>query len=244
MEVFDAILLSPVECLLPRTVALRRQRKGGRAKPQHVHQQRLIVSLVSITDETIFRRTAVNDRDIFNSLGRPTVCITRNGVKRPLPVGAAKERVGGFADFTLGGRISVKKRRRRKHSRQKKRAVNRGKLTLSGTTAVFHFQKVIVEPLVARHVRLGSLWAVVKEAQGSQNAFGCVRSLEPTISYRNRMTTQSQPGGRNTARRIFACVVGHKSVLAIRMVHKIAECQSLELNDIVGHFRHVDLSLS
>jgi hypothetical protein len=58
------------------------------------------------------------------------------------------------------------------------------------------------------------------------------------------MTTQSQPGGRNTARRTFACVVGHKSVLAIRMVRKIAKCQSLELNDIVGQFRHVDLSLS
>src|SRR6202049_1082911 len=197
-----------------------------------------------MTDETIFRGTAVDDRDIFYGLGRPTVCVTWNGVERPLPVGAAKERVGGFADFTLGWRISVKKRRRRKHSRQQKRAVNRGKLTLSGTTAVFHFQKVIVEPLVARHVRLGSLWAVVKESQRGQNAFGCVLSLEPTISYRNRMTTQSQPGSRNTARRIFACVVGHKPVLGIRMVHKIAECQSLELNDIVEQFRHIDLSLS
>src|ERR1700676_462666 len=157
MEVLDSVLLSPVECLLPRTVALRRQRKGGRAKPQHVHQQRLIVSLVSITDETIFRGTAVNDRDIFNSLGRPTVCITRNGVERPLPVGAAEERVGGFADFTLGGRISVKKRRRRKHPRQQKRAVNRRKLTLPGTTAVFHFQKVIVKSFVARHARPGPL---------------------------------------------------------------------------------------
>src|ERR1700726_772340 len=130
MEVFDSVLLSPVECLLPRPIALRRQRKGGRAKPQHVHQQRLIVSLVSITDETIFRGTAVDDRDIFYRLGRPTVCVTRKGVKRPLPVGAAKGRVGGFADFTLCGCVSVKKRSRRKHPRQQKRAVNRGKLTL------------------------------------------------------------------------------------------------------------------
>jgi len=85
---------------------------------------------------------------------------------------------------------------------------------------------------------------VVKESQRGQNAFGRVRSFEPTIRYRNRMTTQSQPGGRNTARRIFACVVGHKSVLAIRMVHKIAKRQSLEFNDIVGQLRHIDSSLS
>src|SRR6266446_3060789 len=125
----------------------RGQREGGRAKPQHVHQQGLIVSLVSITDETIFRGTAVDDRDIFYSLGRPTICVTRNGVEHPLPVGPAKQRVGSFADFTLGGDVSVKKRRCCKHSRQQKRAVNRGKLTLRGTTAVFHFQKVIVESL-------------------------------------------------------------------------------------------------
>src|ERR1700676_1783299 len=117
----------------------------------------------------------MNDGDIFNSLGRPTVCVTRNGVERPLPVGAAKERVGGFADFTLGGRVSVKKRRRRKHPRQQKCAVNRGELTLPGTTTVFHFQKVIVEALVARDVWLGSLRAVIKEAQRGQNAFGRVR---------------------------------------------------------------------
>src|ERR1700687_454555 len=157
MEVFDSILLSPVECLLPRAVALRRQRKGGRAKPQHVHQQRLIVSLVSITDETIFRCAAVDDRDIFYGLSRPTVCVTRNGVERPLPVGAAKQRVGEFADFTLGGRVSVKEHRRRKHSRQQKPAVNRGQLTLPGTPTIFHLQKMIVETLVARYVRLGSL---------------------------------------------------------------------------------------
>src|ERR1700680_661006 len=244
MEVFDSVLPSPVECLLPRTVALRRQRKGGRAKPQHVHQPRLIVSLVSITDETVLRATPVDDRDIFHGCGRPTVCVTRNGVERPLPIGAAKQRVGSFADFTLCGRVSVKKCRRREHSREQKRAVNRGKLALPGTTTVFHFQKVIVETLVDGHVRLGALWAVVKESQRGQNAFGRVRSFEPTISHRNWMTTQSQPGGRNTARRTFVCVVLHKSVLAIRMVYKIPECQSLELNDIVGQFRHVDLPLS
>src|ERR1700682_666599 len=244
MEVFDSILPSPVECLLPGPVVFRRQRKGGRAKPQHVHQPRLIVPLVSITNETVLRGTTVDDRHVFYGFGRPTVCVTRNGVERPLPIGAAKQRVGDFADFTLGGRVSVKKCRRREHSREQKRAVNRGKLALPGTTTVFHFQKVIVETLVARHVRLGSLWAVVKESQRGQNAFGRVRSFEPTISHRDRMTTQSQPGGRNTARRTFVCVVLYKSVLAIRMVYKIAECQSLELNDIVGQFRHVDLPLS
>src|ERR1700692_4582212 len=242
MEVFDSVLPSPVECLLPRPVARGGRRKGGGAKPQHLHHPRLIVSLVSITDETVLRGTTVDDRHVFYGFRRPTVCVTRNGVERPLPIGAAKQRVGSFADFTLGGRVSVKKCRRREHSREQKRAVNRGKLALPGTTTVFHFQKVIVETLIARDVRLGSLWAVVKESQRGQDAFGRFPSLEPTIGYCNRMTTQSQPGGRNTARRIFACVVGHKSVRAIRMVHKIAECQSLELNDIVGQLRHVDFA--
>lgn len=68
--------------------------------------------------------------------------------------------------------------------------------------------------------------------------------LSPAIRYGNRMTTQSQPSGPNIARRIFARVVGHKSVFAIRMVHEIAECQSLEFNDFVGQLRHIDSSLS
>ena len=49
-----------------------------------MHQQRLIVSLVSIADKALLRGAAVDDRDIFNGFGRPTVCVTRNGVERPM----------------------------------------------------------------------------------------------------------------------------------------------------------------
>src|SRR4029450_9759788 len=68
VEVFDSVLLSPFECLLPCVVALRRQCKGGRAKSQHVHQKRFIVSLVSIADESVLWGAAMGDRDIFNGL--------------------------------------------------------------------------------------------------------------------------------------------------------------------------------
>ena len=118
VEVFDSVLLSPVEGLLPRTVTLRRQREGGRAKSQHVHQQRFIVALVSIADEAVLGGAAVDDRDIVYVLGRPAVCVAGNAVKRPLPVGAAKERVSGLADFTLGGRLRIKKHSHRQHPRQ------------------------------------------------------------------------------------------------------------------------------
>jgi hypothetical protein len=109
VEVFDSLWLPPVECFLPRTVGLRRQREGGRAQCQHAHQQRFIVYMAAKAEEAFLLLAAVDDRDIFDGLGRPAVCVARNSVQRPLPVGAAIEGIGGFADFTLDGRIRVKK---------------------------------------------------------------------------------------------------------------------------------------
>jgi hypothetical protein len=78
------------------------------------------------------------------------------------------------------------------------------------------------------------LWAVLEETQRGQDALGRVRTLEPSIGHRDRMATQSQPGGSNAARRILECVVGHESVFVIRMVQKIAERPALKLKDVVG----------
>src|SRR6266481_7085589 len=103
-------MLSPVERLLPRAVALRRQREGGRAKCQHVHQQRFIVPLVAITDEAVFWRSSMDYRDVFEVHGRPVVLIARNSVQGPLPVGASVKGVGGFANFTLNRCVRVKER--------------------------------------------------------------------------------------------------------------------------------------
>src|SRR5688500_13630417 len=99
VEVFDSVSLPPRKCVLPRTVRFRRQREGGRPQPQHVHQQRFIVSLVSIADKAVLWYAAVYDRDIFDGPGWPAVCIAWNAIERPLPVGSAIERVGGFADL-------------------------------------------------------------------------------------------------------------------------------------------------
>src|SRR5260221_11522919 len=103
-------MFSPVESFLPRAIALRRQREGGRAKCQHVHQQRFILPLVSITDEAVFWRASMDYRDIFEVHSRPIVLVARNGVQGPLPVGASIKGVGGFANFTLNRRVRVKER--------------------------------------------------------------------------------------------------------------------------------------
>src|SRR5207247_9739655 len=92
--------------------------------------------------------------------------------------------------------------------------------------------------------RVGSLTAVLEEPQRGQNAFGRVLTLEPAVVHRDRVTTQSQPRGRNAARRILAGVVGHKSITGIRVVQKIAKCQLLKLEDIVGQFGHANNSPS
>src|ERR1700683_3502286 len=102
VQVFDSVLLSPFKCLLPGSVTLWRKRKGGRAESQNVHQQRFVVSLVSIADKAALRRPAVDDRDIFHRLRGPPIFVARHSIKSPLPISAAKERIGRVADFTLG----------------------------------------------------------------------------------------------------------------------------------------------
>src|SRR2546422_5563431 len=167
-------MFSPVERFLPRAIALRRQREGRRAKCQHVHQQRFVVPLVSITDEAVLWRASVDYRDVFDAHSRPVVLVARNGVQGPLPVGASIKGGGGFADFTLNRRVRVKERSSQQHPRQQKRAVHCRKLALSGATTSFHFQEVIIEPLVPSRVGLGPLRAVLKESQRGQNAYGRV----------------------------------------------------------------------
>src|SRR5258705_5479978 len=233
VKVFDSVMLSPVERFLPSAVALRRQREGGRAKCQHVHQQRSVVPLVPITDEAGLWRASVDYRDVFDAHSRPVVLIARNGVQGPLPVGASIKGVGGFANFTLNRRVRVKERSSQQHTRQQKRAIHCRKLAASGATTSLHFQEMIIEPLVPSRVGLGPLRAVLKESQGGENAFGSVRACYPAIVHGNRITTQSQTRGRNAAWRIFASVVSHKPVPSICVIQKIAEGQLLKFEDIV-----------
>src|SRR6185369_16462573 len=141
-------MLSPVEGFLPCTVALRRQREGCRAECQHVHQQRFVVSLVSITDEAVLRRASMNYRDIFDVHGRPAILVARHAVQGPLPVGAPIKGVSGFADLTFDQCITVKERSCQKHPCQQKRAIYCRQLASSSATTSFHFQEVIIEPLV------------------------------------------------------------------------------------------------
>src|SRR5467141_2002390 len=139
-----------------------------------MHQQRFIVALVSITDEAILWRASMDNRDIFEVHSRPVVLVARNGVQGPLPVGAPIKGVGGFADFALKRRVRVKERSSQQHPRQQKRAIYCRKLAPSGATTIFHFQEMIIEPLVPSRVGLGPLRTVLKESQRSQNAVSCV----------------------------------------------------------------------
>ncbi len=66
----------------------------------------------------------------------------------------------------------------------------------------------IAKPVTSGSGPCGLCW---RKSQRGEDAFGRVGTLEPAIARRDRQTTQSPTRGRNAARQILACVVGHEA---------------------------------
>src|ERR1019366_7099242 len=110
VKIFLSVTVFPLVSGSPRYVALLGQWIRRRAQPQDIQQHRLVVAFPTVGEEAAFRLPAVRDRCTL--------------VLRPLPIGAAIERVGEYADFTLVGCTGVEINPRRQRASYQKSTIH------------------------------------------------------------------------------------------------------------------------
>src|ERR1035437_2631030 len=134
-----AIYLFPLVGGGPRRVARRRQGIRRRAETERIQEHGLVVAFPAVRQKA--------------ALWLPSMRDGSSAVARPLPIGAAVERVGQCANLPLVRTILIEIDCGGEHSREQEGGVNRGKLTVPGTPSSLHVEKVVVEPFVACRVR-------------------------------------------------------------------------------------------
>ena len=144
-------------------------------------------------------------------------------VLRPLPVGAAIERVGEGANFLLVRRLRIEIKPRRQRAREQKRAVYRRKLALPGAATALHIEEMVIETPVAGRVRFGALRTVPEKTQRRQRPLDCGGTRHESAFDPHRIRRQRQAGGRNAGRPIWRRLVDHQSVGGIGLMHKVVE---------------------
>ena len=150
-------------------------------------------------------------------------------VLRPLPVGAAIERVGEGADLMFFGRICVKEHTSRQRARQQKSAVYRRQLALPGTPAGLHVEKMIIKTMVAGRVGFGTVRTIPEKPQCRKRTLDRGGTRHESALNAHRVTRQREASGGNTGRPIRCGLVDHQPVDWIRLVHIVAESCVLQL---------------
>src|SRR5882672_4984821 len=110
VEKLSAVKLLPLVSPGPCTVALQGQRVRRRGESEYIKNQRFVVPLPTILDESAFRSPAMRDRD--------------SPVLRPLPVGTAVDGVGKCANLAFVFRVAIEILRGRQCSRDQKRRID------------------------------------------------------------------------------------------------------------------------
>lgn len=204
----------------PRPIALRGERVRRRSEPEHVQQQRLVIPFPPVRQES--------------TLGSPPVGHGGAAVLGPLPIDARVQPDGEVADLALGRRVPVEVRGGGQHAAQQEGGVDRRQLALPRARSGLRVEKVIVEPLVARRVGLGSLLAPPEEPQGGERARPGLGARDESALDADRIRGEPQPHRRDARRPAGACLVEHQSIRALGLVQKVAERPAL---DRVEHAR-------
>jgi hypothetical protein len=190
-----------------------------RAKSQNIEQSRLVVAFPAMLQKPELRGPTVGDG--FCS------------VLRPLPIGAAIERVGQGANFGLGFGVRIKKLRGGQRPCQEESGIDRRQLAAPGAPASLHIQKVVIEAAIPRGVRLGALWAVPEKAERRQGPFhGRAPSHEAPFNA-HRITGQCEAGGGNARGPVCFGLIDNKPVDGIGLMEEIAKCFPLQRIQVV-----------
>ena len=155
VEELDAVDLLPLVGRSPGGVALRRQRVRGRAEPEQVEHQRLVVALPAVGQEALLGRPAV----AHASLPRSASIASR-------PCGTAHRRACGSR---LPRRVCCSKYAAAASMPASRNAVSTLDSSRSpGAPAALHVEEVIVEALVAGGIGLGPVRRVAQRSAASR----------------------------------------------------------------------------
>lgn len=168
---------------------------NGRAEPQDIQQQRLIIAFPAVVEKSAFRLPAVRH-----------CCLM---VLRPLPIGSAIERVGEGTDVMLVGRIRIKIHSCRQCARQQQRAIHCREFALPGASAGLHVEKMIIEALIAARVGLGALWTVPEKTERGQRSLHRRGTRHKSVLDSHRVCRQGEAGGGNAGGPIRRSLVDH-----------------------------------
>src|SRR5450759_188578 len=153
----------------------------------------------------------------------PPVRDRSSTVLRPRPVSATIERVGKGSYFPVVSRIRVKIRARSQSTGEQNGAVHSRQFALPHAPAGLHVEKMIIEAVITRSVRLGALRAVPEKSQCGENCLDCRRARDEAALDGYRIHRQGEPSGGNAGRPIGRGLVEHQSILRISPVQKVSE---------------------
>ena len=191
-----------------------------RTKAEQVQEQRLVIALPPIWQESALRLPTVRDR--------------RPAILGPLPVDAPVQLVGQRSDFALVRRFIREIGRRGQHARQQKCRIDGGQLTLPNTPSGLHVEKVIIKALVSCCIHSLALGAVPEKPQGSECSFDGLRAGDEATLYANRVGRQGQSHGSYAGGRALLGLVRDQPVERVDLVNEIIEGFALEC---VQHLR-------
>ena len=157
VEIFEAVAFLPFVGRSPRRDSFRvRQRMRGRAEPQDVQQQRLVVAFPSPRQKSAsgFQPCVT----VVAAVLRP--CASRRGDT----IASAATRISARPAYPR------RNTRRRQHAGEQDRAVHGRQFALPRAAPGLHVEKVIIEAVVAGGVRLGALQAVPEKSQRGEDA--------------------------------------------------------------------------
>ena len=176
-------VLLPVDLLprigrRPRGIGAGRDRMRRRGEGEHVEQERFVVALPAVRQESAFRLPAMGE--------------SQATVQGPLPVDALPDPAHELPDPTLRLGRSIEVHGRREGAGDEKGAVDRRELTSPCAPPRLHVEEVVEEPSVSARVRLLSLGSVPEELERRRRPGG-----PPPL---DRGTLARRPRGRRRAR--------------------------------------------
>ena len=196
----------------PAREAARRQGVRGRAQPEHVENQGLVVTLPAVVQEAEF--------------GHPPLGQGRGIVLGPAPVDPLVECLRCIADLGLLRAVEIATHRQ--HAGQQQRGVNQRELAVPHARAGLHVQEMVVKAAVAGCLRIVGLAAREQKAQRNQRLLRRLRAREPATLARDDAAGKGKAHHRDAARCPGARSVRDQTVARVGIADQILIGRTLQ----------------
>jgi hypothetical protein len=126
-------------------------------------------------------------------------------------------------DLLLVFAVLIEKRRGGEHAGEQETSIDGRQFTQTGSASGGHVEKMIVEPLVPRCIRLRSLYAGRKESQRRQRALDRVGARHPAARHAHWIDGERETHGGDARGRARLRSVSHETIHGIGLVEEVLE---------------------